>query len=92
MGVEGVAVLEKDWVVSLKMHVLRIQETGLCLIRKWWRPLTCLGLLVSVWINLVVLPWRAGKPIDFAPAAAFVTAIVAAFAVREIGKIKGSAD
>lgn len=78
--------------MTLKARLMHVQNVGLCLIRKWWRPLTCLGLLASVWVNLVVLPWRAGKPIDFAPAAAFVTAIVAAFAVREAGKIMGSAD
>jgi hypothetical protein len=78
--------------MTLKQRFLRAQEMLLCLCRKWWRPLTCLGLLASVWTNLVILPWRAGKPIEFAPAAAFVSAVVAAFAVREIGKIKGSSE
>jgi hypothetical protein len=72
------------------MRVLRAQEVVLCICRKWWRPLTCLGLLASVWVNLVIIPWRKGVPIEFAPAAAFVTAIVAAFAVREAGKIMGA--
>lgn len=76
--------------MSLKLRVLRVQETLLCLCRKWWRPLTCLGLLASVWVNLVIIPWRKGEEIDFAKGAAFVTAIVAAFAVRECGKIMGA--
>lgn len=78
--------------MTLKQRIVRIVDSGICLTRKIWRPLTCLGLLASVWVNLVVLPWRAGKPIEFAPAAAFVSAIVAAFGVREIGKIMGSAE
>lgn len=75
--------------MSLKLKVLRLQETALCVCRKWWRPLTCLGLLAAVWVNLVIIPWQKGEPIQFAPAAAFVTAIVGAFAVREWGKIQG---
>lgn len=78
--------------MNLKLRVLRIQETALCVCRKWWRPLTCLGLLASVWVNLVIIPWGRDEPIEFEKAAAFVTAIVAAFAVREWGKIKGAAD
>jgi hypothetical protein len=78
--------------VSLKARVLRVQETALCFVRKWWRPLICVGFLASVWVNLVIIPWRKGEPIEFDKAAAFVTAIVAAFAVREWGKAKGTAD
>lgn len=74
------------------MHVLRAQETCLCVVRKWWRPLTCLGLMFSVWINLVLIPWRKSEPIQFDKGALFVTAVVAAFAVREWGKIQGSAE
>jgi hypothetical protein len=78
--------------VSLKHRLMRVQDVALCICRKWWRPLTCLGLLASAWVNLVVIPWLQRKPIEFDKAALFVTALVAAFAVREWGKAKGSAD
>ena len=75
--------------MSLKMRVLRAQEVCLCAVRKWWRPLTCLGLMMSVFVNLVLIPWVKKTPIEFSSASAFVGAIVAAFAVREWGKTKG---
>lgn len=78
--------------MTIKARVLAAQRIALCVVRCWWRPVSCVGLATSVWVNLVVLPWRAGKPIEFAPAAAYVTAIVAAFAIREAGKIWGKSD
>jgi len=74
------------------MRVLRAQETALCFVRKWWRPAACVGLASSVWVNLVVIPWKKGVPIEFASASVYVTSIVAAFAVREFGKWKGNAE
>jgi uncharacterized membrane protein len=75
--------------VKLKQRILRIQEMLLCVCRKWWRPLTCMGLMASVFVNLVLIPWVKKTPIEFSSASAFVGAIVAAFAVREWGKTKG---
>lgn len=78
--------------MNLKAHLLAVQDVALCAVRKWWRPATCVGLAASVWVNLVIIPWRNGKPIEFTPAAAFVGAITAAFAIREVGKAWGTAD
>ena len=78
--------------MNLKQRVLRIQEMLLCLVRKWWRPLSCLGFVAAIWVNMVAVPWRTGKPIEFDKGSLFVTAVVAAFAVREWGKVKGSAE
>lgn len=72
--------------------MLRIEGVFLCIVRKWWRPLSCLGLVAALWANMVIIPWIAKKPIEFDKASLFVTALVGAFAVREWGKIKGSTD
>jgi hypothetical protein len=78
--------------VTLKQRVLAIQDVALCVIRKWWRPVTCIGIAGGSVVNLVAIPLSTGKPIDLAQAAAFVTACAAAFAVREVGKAWGTAD
>lgn len=70
----------------------RLQETLLGIVQKWWRPLTCLGLCGSVFVNMILIPLKKGIPIEFVPASTFVTAIVAAFAVREWGKMNGSSQ
>lgn len=78
--------------MSFKQRFLRIQEVTLCLIRKWWRPITCIGIAVGSIVNLVIVPLWSKQPINLAQAAAFVTACSAAFAVREVGKRWGTAD
>jgi len=70
--------------------ILRAQEMALCLIRKWWRPLTCLGIAGSLMVHGVVLPLMTRTSPDLTGLAALVTACAAAFAVREWGKIKGA--
>jgi hypothetical protein len=76
----------------VKARLLRLQDIALCFVRKWWRPVSCIGLAASVWVNLVLIPWWKTEPVQFDKAGLFVSAIVAAFAVREIGKIKGVKD
>jgi hypothetical protein len=79
-------------VVKVKDRLLRIQETGLCLVRKWWRPVTCIGIAGGALVNLLVIPIIKRESPNLAEAAAFVTACAGAFAVREVGKKWGSAD
>ncbi len=69
--------------------MLRAQGLALALIRKWWRPLTCLGIAGSMMVHGVVLPLITRTSPDLTGLAALVTACAAAFAVREWGKIKG---
>lgn len=65
---------------------------ALCLVRKWWRPITCVGIAGGAIVNLIVIPlWKREVP-NMAEAAAYVTAATAAFAVREWGKFQGTAD
>ena len=72
--------------------LLAIQEVFLCLVRKWWRPVTCIGIAGGALVNLVIIPLAKWEVPNMAEAAAYVTAATAAFAVREWGKIKGSAN
>lgn len=67
----------------------KAQEAMLCLVRTWWRPLTCVGIAGSMIVHGVILPlWTKVSP-DLVGLSALVTACAAAFAVREWGKIKG---
>lgn len=71
-------------------RLLHAQDVALCLIRKWWRPLTCLGIAGSMIVHGVVLPLMIRSHPDLMGLAALVTACAAAFAVREWGKCKGN--
>jgi hypothetical protein len=78
--------------MTLKARILKVQDMALCLVRKWWRPMTCIGIAGGSLVNLIVIPLMKRASPNLAEAAAFVTACAGAFAVREWGKIKGSAD
>lgn len=78
--------------MGVKATVLRWQEAALCFVRKWWRPATCIGIAGGAIVNLVVIPLVNWQVPDMTAAAAYVTAATAAFAVREWGKIRGSAE
>lgn len=78
--------------MTIKQTVLRVQEMALCAVRKWWRPATCIGIAGGAIVNLVVIPLVNWEVPDMTAAAAYVTAATAAFAVREYGKIKGTAE
>jgi hypothetical protein len=78
--------------VSIKSRIMRVQEVALCLVRKWWRPITCIGIAGGALVNLVIIPLAKWEVPDMAAAAAYVTAATAAFAVREVGKRWGTAD
>lgn len=70
----------------------RCQTTALTLVRTWWRPVTCIGIAGGAVVNLIVIPLIKREVPNMAEAAAFVTAATAAFAVREWGKSRGTAD
>jgi hypothetical protein len=78
--------------LSLKSRFLAVQEMALCLVRKWWRPVTCVGIAGGALVNLIIIPIIKKDSPNLAEAAAFVTACAGAFAVREWGKIQGSAE
>ena len=64
-------------------------------IRRWWRPITCVGIAATMVVHGIILPmwmliYRNEMPTDLMGLAALVTATAGAFAVREWGKIKGA--
>lgn len=70
----------------------KLLDIPLCFVRKWWRPLSCVWISASVFVNGVYLPLHLNQPADMVALAGLITAVTAAFAVREWGKIKGTAD
>lgn len=81
--------------MSLKERLLAAEKVCLCVIRKWWRPVTCLWIAGTMAVHGVILPvvkfFRTGQTdTDLMALAALVTAIAGAFAVREWGKVRGS--
>jgi hypothetical protein len=78
--------------MPLLQYINKAMDIALCLIRKWWRPVTCVGIAGSVLVHGVILPLIIKQSPDLTGLAALITAASAAFAVREWGKIKGSAE
>ena len=78
--------------MKLKARLLAIQETALCIVRQWWRPVTCVGIAAATIINLCIIPLVKWEIPNLAEGAAWITACAAAFGVRELGKKWGTAD
>ena len=68
-----------------------IERGSLKLIRRWWRPLTCVWIAGTMAVHGVVLPLM-GNVTDLTGLSLLVTATAGAFAVREWGKTKGIID
>ena len=77
--------------MSLKEKFLKIESVTLGIIRRWWRPITCVWIAGTMAVHGVILP-LAGRSTDLTGLSLLVTAIAGAFAVREWGKIKGVDD
>ena len=77
--------------MSIKAFVQSIETGLLAIIRRWWRPVTCILIAATMGVHGVVLPMR-GVETDLTGLSLLVTAIAGAFAVREWGKIKGAGD
>ena len=76
---------------------MKVEQRVLCFVRRWWRPVTCVWLSLSVLVNGIIVPMvqlvRTGDGrIDLMALAALVTAIAGAFAVRTYEKVKGMGD
>lgn len=78
--------------MSIRQTAIKSLDVVLCFVRKAWRPATCVGIAGGAIVNLVVIPLVNWEVPDMTAAAAYVTAATAAFAVREYGKIKGTAE
>lgn len=80
--------------MSLKAKVLAFEKVALCVMRKWWRPLTCVWIAATmavhgVFIPLFMLIVHGQMPTDLTGLSLLVTATAGAFAVREWGKVRG---
>ena len=80
--------------MSLKDRLLAFEKVALCVIRKWWRPMTCIWIAGTMAVHGVILPiaryiTTGNVDTDLTGLSLLVTAIAGAFAVREFGKIKG---
>lgn len=74
--------------MTFKERLLAFEKTALCVIRKWWRPITCIWIAGTMAVHGVILP-LLGTETDLTGLSLLVTATAGAFAVREWGKIKG---
>ena len=72
--------------------VMRAQEAALCLVRKWWRPVTQIGIAGGLVINGMVIPLWKWEAADMTALAAYVAAATAAFGVRAWEKHKSAAE
>lgn len=68
-----------------------IERETLRIIRRWWRPVSCVWIAGTIAVHGVILPLM-GKETDLTGLSLLVTATAGAFAVREFGKIKGVTD
>lgn len=80
--------------MSVKQRLLAAEKVALCVIRKWWRPITCIWIAGTMAVHGVIVPLltvfrEGGSPADLTGLSLLVTATAGAFAVREWGKIKG---
>lgn len=84
--------------MSLKDRLLTFEKTALCVIRKWWRPVTCIWIAGTMAVHGVIAPayvliaTGSLPSTDLTGLSLLVTAIAGAFAVREWGKTKGIGD
>lgn len=76
----------------MKSRLLRAQDVALCLVRKWWRPITLCGVAAGTFVNLVYLPLRTGQSPNLAEAGAWIAAVSGLSWVREWGKSKGASE
>lgn len=75
--------------VKIKTAILSTQEAALCLVRKWWRPMTYIVLGTGTLVNTVVIPLWKMETVNLAEFAALLAAWAPVIAIREWGKAKG---
>lgn len=80
--------------MTVRQRLLAAEKVALCVIRKWWRPVTCLWIAGTMAVHGVIVPlfsfFREGDTeTDLTGLSLLVTATAGAFAVREWGKVRG---
>lgn len=74
---------------------MSIDHFILSIIRRWWRPVTCVALALTVFVHGVFIPLylllcKNQYFSDLNGLSLLITAVIAAFAVREWGKVRGN--
>lgn len=77
--------------MSIVSKFEKAQDVALCLVSKWWRPATCIGIAGGSIVNLIIIPLWTWQVPDMTSAAAYVAASTAAFSVRAWEKRMGVA-
>lgn len=77
--------------MNIRATFRSIERETLRIIRRWWRPVSCIWIAGTIAVHGVILPLM-GKETDLTGLSLLVTATAGAFAVREFGKIKGVPD
>ena len=77
--------------MTLRERLKAFEKGALVLIRRWWRPITCVWIAGTMAVHGVILPLM-GNVTDLTGLSLLVTATAGAFAVREWGKVKGIND
>lgn len=72
--------------------VMRAQDAALCLVRKWWRPLTQIGIGGAIFNVGIVLPLRTWTYPDLVGLAALITAAAPFAIMRGFEKKWGAED
>ena len=76
---------------------MTLEQRALRVIRRWWRPVSCIWIAGTIAVHGVVAPLvmliaHGQLPTDLTGLSLLVTATAGAFAVREWGKAKGNCD
>lgn len=77
--------------MNIKTVFRSFERETLRIIRRWWRPVSCIWIAGTIAVHGVILPIM-GKETDLTGLSLLVTATAGAFAVREFGKMKGVTD
>ena len=78
--------------MSILQKIQAAQEVALCFVRKWWRPVTQIGIGGALIVNGIIIPIYTWTVPDMTAMAAYVAAATAAFGVRAYEKVKGTAE
>ncbi len=74
--------------MGLKSALLSAQDTALCIVRVWWRPIMLVGVAIGTWVNLVIIPVVKWQVPNLAEAGAWIAACAGISWVREYGKVQ----
>lgn len=70
----------------------RVMDIGLCLVRKWWRPLVCVGMGGALIVNGIVIPLLTRISADLTGLAALCAALTPFAWLRTVEKREGVAS